>query len=442
LDTCPGPPFWRPISAKERFVNVGANRRIENHYKDANGDEGVLVGSDFVERPGFEIRLPHGAPNKRFGDYALANLRGVWGGQRKPDIIDFRKRSMYEIKPIYSYLKDKRKCIEQQASLFRDMAGLVREFVLAGGDQDPWSPENSKWKPDTVLTIDRDHKICTAYTDKAYQDFPGMIVYEVWERVSNEKKCAEAAALVVTAHDEAYDSLLPSAKQLKAMVGAYSSQDPEFVILAPAWLDELIKKSRQTRAERVLEKAYGGLPPFLDKRNPIGQFRDLSRKGPFAGQVSESTQRLIAGTALVVSVTGLLILVIVGGVALFLPEAAAGAAAGGGGTVIELTTAAKAGAVLSETFKNAAGIILIAGLVGATEARADTPTYSQTGAIRLVPLCQIAEYKGVRAALSSGMCIANAPGSPPSILDDIDIGDTVFLDSLLQVVIAKVRLCP
>jgi hypothetical protein len=40
------------------------------------------------------------------------------------------------------------------------------------------------------------------------------------------------------------------------------------------------------------------------------------------------------------------------------------------------------------------------------------------------------------------MCIANAPGSPPSILDDIDIGDTVFLDSLLQVVIAKVRLCP
>jgi hypothetical protein len=59
-----------------------------------------------------------------------------------------------------------------------------------------------------------------------------------------------------------------------------------------------------------------------------------------------------------------------------------------------------------------------------------------------VPLCQIAENKGVRAALSSGMCIANAPGSPPSILDDIDIGDTVFLDSLLQVVIAKVRLCP
>jgi hypothetical protein len=130
------------------------------------------------------------------------------------------------------------------------------------------------------------------------------------------------------------------------------------------------------------------------------------------------------------------------GVALFLPEAVAGAAAGGGGTVIELSTAAKAAAVLSETFRNAAGIILIAGLVGATESGGDTPTYSQTGAIRLVPLCQIAEYKGVRAALSSGMCIANAPGSPPLILDDIDIGDTVFLDSLIHVVIAKVRLCP
>ena len=212
MSTCPGPPFWRPVTAKERFINVGANRRIENHYKDANGDDGVLVGSDFVERPGLKINLPQGAPNRSFGDYALANLRALGAGSASRT-YRFRKRSIYEIKPIYSYLKDKRKCIEQQASLYRDMAGLVEQWVQEGGNQDPWSPENSKWKPDTVLTIDRDHKICTAYTDTAYRDFPGMIVYEVWERVGSEKKCAEAAALVVTAHDQAYDSLLPSAKR-------------------------------------------------------------------------------------------------------------------------------------------------------------------------------------------------------------------------------------
>src|SRR5690349_19686728 len=115
MDKCPGPPCWRPITADRRELSLPANQAIEGAYTVDNGEQGVLVGSQFEVGPRNEIRTPYrGTPNKEFADRLLSELRRrdkETSGQLKPDIIDFKSRAIYEIKPIVSFEKEKKRIV-------------------------------------------------------------------------------------------------------------------------------------------------------------------------------------------------------------------------------------------------------------------------------------------------------------------------------------------
>jgi hypothetical protein len=449
--------MWRPTVAWPREIWLPANQAIENAYKDSHTNNSVLVGTDFEE--GFirfpvqrEIRSPQNSHNKEFSDYLLKSLRGLGGGPRKPDIVDFDERSFYEIKPITSFTLRRAQAINQHLSLYRQADRIVDEFnqmkrnlgASKGGKlelQDPWVITNSKWMPPKCLTIpnfdNNQYKIETFATD--YTTDPncrGIIVYRVWRKLRKQDEEEQAAAkVVVKDQDQTYDNVIPSADVLRGLVGRYDPNEPDFLVIVPKYIDDAFK--RRTPVDVVQKVANLSIPPAFDRMNPIGQFRALSRMGPLATNHPEDL--LVVG-----AIVGVVML---GGAAIVLlaPEAIAAfggdAVAGGGGAeVISLAARRLASSAAAETIKKAAGIILIFGTIQA--ARADNISFSRVSAMRTIPLSSVAPYRSTNAALSSGLCIADSPENFPSAQSEIRVGDTVMFDSEPHCVVARIVAYP
>ena len=453
---CPTPPLWRPTTARPTPISKAANKAIEEAYRDQHGSHAVLVGSDFEE--GFaargimrEIRLPHNAPNKEFGDYLLENLKGRRGGPRKPDIVDFNDRAFYEIKPIHSFNDNKAKAINQHLSLYRMADDVVNEFNdmkrerTAPGSktlatQDPWVIENAKWMPPKCLIlpgVGGYFRLDTFATD--YNSDPncrGIIVYRVWKRVRNREEEAQVAAkVVVSEKNETYNKLLPAAADLPKVLGRYDPYEPDHLIIVPKYVHDAF--TTRPAVDIVQKAADLSVPPAFDRKTSIGQFRSLSRLGPFATNHPEDLLKM--GAILAVGVGGVALLVLAA------PEAAAGAGATaiveeGGATVISLAARRLAASAAAEAIKRAAGIILLFGTVQSV--RENDASFSRVGAMRAIPLSWVTPYKSTNSALSSGLCIADSPENLPSVQGDICVGDIVMFDSEPHSVVARLLAYP
>jgi len=435
---------------------MSANRAIEDAYKDQHGNHAVLVGSQFEE--GFmerriprEIRLPQGAHNKEFGDHLLEELRGPKGGPRKPDIVDFDDRAFYEIKPVDTFLWDRQKTVNQHTSLYRMADDVVDEFndrkraeTPIGSKrletEEPWVIENAKWKPPFCLTmpgLQGQYKLDTFATNYDLdRNCRGIIVYRVWKKYRKQEEEAQAAArVVVTDKDEAYNKLLPAPGDLPKIIGRYDPYEPEHLVIVAKYFDDAF--NRRPTVDIVQKVADSAVPPAFDRRNPIGQFRFLSRLGPFATNHPEDLLKI--GAMLVVGAAGLAVLVIAA------PEAGAGAGGAavieeGGATVISLAARRLAASAAAEAVKKAAGIILLFGTIQSI--RGNDVSFSRVGAMRAIPLNSVTPYKSTYSALSSGLCIADSPDQFPAVQGDIRVGDTVMFDSEPHSVVARLVAYP
>ena len=137
--------------------------------------------------PSQDVRLPRGAPNKRFGDLLLEKLRGI-SYQLRPDIIDFRDHSFYEIKTEAHAVANRAK-VCYQLSHYYDLTEQIRQ-QHGSNVEPPWNQDLASWKPLPILPFMgqlEDMFVCTAATD--YQAWPcGLVLYDVRKRKEEERE--------------------------------------------------------------------------------------------------------------------------------------------------------------------------------------------------------------------------------------------------------------
>ena len=441
----PGPPGWRPINASNEEVYRGANLAIEDAYKTAKSNQqGYLVGSDFDRNP--YLQLPRGAPNKRFGNVLLGELKGLVR-PRQPDIVDFVDRTFFEIKPVGTFRKSPTKTVEQLASLYATTEAIRVQF---GPTEEPaWHSDNVLWIPPDVLPMpgDPNQLVVTTYTKVAYATYmKGLIIYEVWEASQRKKKKTAVKSATITDQNSLFSTVLPKEIDIAKAIGEYDEDEPDYVIIAPRMLGKILDFDRR------FDRMYGaGVPPMFDRRQPRSQLRDILRLGPAVA----FTKDIVAAAPLVaiaLGINGLLLITTLG--IIVAPEVAAaavgGSEAGGGGAVISLAArrlameAAKAApelgkAALKEGPKIAAGVLLVVGTVA--KARPNQVEFSNIDMIRAVPASRVTAYKGTLSSLSSGMAICDPAGTFPTVAKPIEVGDTVMFDSQPNEIIAKVTVC-
>jgi hypothetical protein len=249
-------------------------------------------------------------------------------------------------------------------------------------------------------------------------------------------------AVRIVDRDTTYDELLPSTKELQAKIGAYDLWEPEFVVIVPLPFHDRFKKSRKVPGrptssgssnliDRVAERS---IPPFFDRRKPLAQYRRIPDR-----VVSAMAECL--STAECVILLGAIVVVVGAGLLLVGPEiAAASTATEVTGTVVSLAARQLAKKAVAETLAKAAGVLIIFGTI--SSARGDELSFAEINAVRVIPLSQVASFRGTHAALSSGLCISDPPGTVPSKGSEVQVGDTVVFDSQPHYVVAKLRAAP
>jgi hypothetical protein len=159
---------------------MAANSAIELAYGRDHPNHVVLYGSDFAsEGPGGTILLPKGVPDAARMNSLLRQLRGL-SNQRKPDIIDFTDRTMYEIKPAGS---------DVVVGLVQGQSPIaIANAIAAKEGMDPWHPEMCTWEPGHVLPYPGDptRRVCTGETDSSAAR--GLILYRVYRKASEEEE--------------------------------------------------------------------------------------------------------------------------------------------------------------------------------------------------------------------------------------------------------------
>ncbi len=164
---CPG----IPVSAKDRIIWMPANEVIETAYKNdprTGPVNSLFFGSQF--ETGRDVLPPAGFVKSKFAKILLKRLRGLVN-QRRPDIIDFHNRVMYEIKTVGNETQGR-----VQLESYYKIADEVRR-AYASDTEPPWKVEYATWYPPHVLPFPTDplNKIvCTRATD--HTRWPGLIL--------------------------------------------------------------------------------------------------------------------------------------------------------------------------------------------------------------------------------------------------------------------------
>jgi hypothetical protein len=452
MPDCPRAPFWRPIIGKPSTeVTKAANLAIEEAYRTEKGDSRALFGSQFEE--GFderriprEIRLPYDAPNKEFGDELLEQLRGPKGGPRKPDIVDFRDRAFYEIKPVRTFKNKKQETIRQHLSLYRNADSFVQEFNNKKREQtpvrsrtlpieDPWVIGNAKWKPPSCLTLPGlkgVYKLDTFNTD--YTTDPncrGIIIYRVWKKVRRrEEEEKQPVAVSVADLDRKYDKLIPDAAALRAAVGRYNVDEPEHIIIVPKHIDDRLGKQTLVDLSKSVQVGEKG-----------NRFSQPSMFSKIKTTISNHAY-LTAGAVIVVAASGVGLYLYLGvGVAAAAGAGAGEAAAeGAGAEIISLAARQALAEAAKEVAKKAASVLIVFGVV--KSAKANEVSFSSVETMKLIPASSVSPYKSTYSALSNGMCIADAPESFYSSEGNVCVGDHVMYDSKPHSVVATMTAYP
>lgn len=258
---CPG----TPIDAGDELIWRAANQAIESKYKGATGhqEDAILVGSDFERIQ--QIALPRGAPNSRFGNLLLQELRGLVN-QNKPDIVDFRNRKFYEIKTLTYAAQG----FNQVSDLYRKTEEIRRKY--AWDTEPPWVQDHENWYPPHVIEFPLDLTIpatlgkivCTQATD--YTRWPGLILYDVREITSRRRRQQPAVRYELQAFEPNYMEFARLFRaQLPKTVRFFDPDSPDYVIIVPRefFTLDLVRLKARKEWESIRMK----LPYFADTRN-------------------------------------------------------------------------------------------------------------------------------------------------------------------------------
>jgi len=417
---CPGFPAYQVISAGAREIYGPANEAIEGNYLATHpaSTNSILFGSQFIS--GRDIRVPQGAPNKRFANHLLENLRGI-SQQLRPDIIDFDRRVFYEIKT-EQYAEAHRNEVSYQLRHYYDLTELIRREY--GSDAEPpWDQEQASWKPLPILFMPGSKGkqfVCTAATD--YQVWPsGLVLYDVRQKTDDEEERA-VKSISLTDYDRDFAGIMPGQRKFKQTIAQFNPYLPEFVIIAPqgmyqAWKDEIA----DARFRRMYEVK---VPPFLNPKTTIGAFHRIG--WTMVGLTAAAYAALYMGVILLDP-------------AVFEVEAVAvgGAGAGGGAEVVSLAAyRAMLASSAAQQAAKAAGVLIVVGLVG--NANASQATIRDVTAVRVVPVEKFKPYRGQQAFSSSDDVPGEFLHTQETIQGQFKSGTTVLYDWEPYVIIARV----
>jgi hypothetical protein len=183
-------------SAKPKEIWMPANDAIEKAYLATPGIAGhaksIFFGSQY--ETGRDVRLPSDSPHREFGNYIISRLRGITN-QKRPDIIDFERQVIYEIKTV-RYAADG---MVQLADYYKQTNDIVSEGMRSHRwDKEnksgrrygtPWHEWDASWYPPHILGLDGSFGkqfVCTQATD--HSRFPGVLLYDVREFDDEEKR--------------------------------------------------------------------------------------------------------------------------------------------------------------------------------------------------------------------------------------------------------------
>ncbi len=380
---CPG----TTVSATDRTIWMPANEAIEMAYKNdlkTGPVSALFFGSQF--ETGRDVLPPAGVPNRKFAVTLLRNLRGLVH-QRRPDIIDFKLRVMYEIKTV-RYAQDG---LIQAGSYYTIADEIRREHAFSS--EPPWRAEYATWYPPHILPFPTDTLrtiVCTQATD--YKRYPAVILYDVRKLSEDERRkrrMKKVKAHRLVDHEPEFGELLPRLKsEMDQKVLEFDPENPEYVIIVPRrfYLDW-----QKMKTDQMVDKMRVPLPPFLDKRNPIGQFRSIGWTVIGITAAAYATLYVVAGASLLAPVAA--------GGAAAAGGGAAAAGGGGGAAVIPLAAfRALSSAPAAKPLAEAAGVLIVLGTIG--DARAESPTVSEVSSIRAVPVSDFRSRNGVQTAKS------------------------------------------
>jgi Domain of unknown function (DUF4157) len=411
---CPGTPL-KDLKPKE--INLPANQVIERAYKadprNIGHANGILVGSDFDG--GREILLPRGAPNQRFGNMLLKELRGLVR-QRQPDIIDFVSREIYEIKSVGWASSG-----SVQLESYRVVSDLIRlkhaDFYEAPWREGVWYPPHVLPLEDGALTGDR--IVCTQATD--YTRRPGLILYDVRLLNDEEKRRRRQHATVrvdVADFDRAFDEFWPALKkEIRRGIPFYDPYNPEYVIIVPS---EFYKARYEQWNDRQLDK-FARVKPSYDfggGHEVLGARRLLFVVSAFVAGVGVGVVVLVpvsvalapaavgagvatgvgaaATTGAVVETTATTGIIVETGAAATTAASAGGAAAG-----VDVAAVVARAAMAAPQVRNiAVGLGVLMVLATVKDAQAASRSVSNVSAIRAVPLADFRRSGGSPAASS------------------------------------------
>jgi hypothetical protein len=267
---CPGVPS--PGGASNKAVSLGASLAIRAAYLAAfpGSRDSVLFGEDFEGLGRLEIQLPRSSPHRKWGNYLLQRLRGKVK-QRRPDIIDFEQRTIYEIKTV-NYVTDGIVQVESYNKLAEEIR-VPSEFSHVVPS---WNPKTRPfWYPPHVLPLFGSPMgaliVCTQATDYTRPNQEGLILYEI--RMVNKKQ--RTRDIRVEDFDRAAIDLQPTVRaQLPKTVPFFDPMSPDYIIIAPQEFYSLdfVKRKYQEQLQRKWDLLGAPTPPFLNTRLPVGQF--------------------------------------------------------------------------------------------------------------------------------------------------------------------------
>lgn len=436
LDVCPGEPAWEVIPAGDQEIYDPANKIIEAAYlfEKADHADSILVGSQFTYGGKLEIQLPRGAPNKAFGNHLLGELRGIVQ-QLKPDIVDFKERVFYEIKTARDAGAHSAKVRNQLQHYYKLTEAIRQQYGAA--NEPSWNQVNATWTPPVILPLPGAVGkvfVCTSATNYSIWP-PGLVLYDVRKKKKEEdRKRLRIATVQPVARDNDATLLLRSPERVRAAMEDFSPYYPAFVAIAPTrfWQDWQ-KQMADERMRKTTEMLGAKLPPFLDKRSPIGQLHTL---GWALVGISAAAMAAVFWIPVLVEVFAAAGAVEAGSAVATGSAAAAGSAAADAQVVSLAAYRAMRASKAAIELSKAAGVLIVLGL-GRQAAAAGPVTVTNESAVRIVP---IEDFKPFQSTLADSS-VYDVPGDyvfkPSDIDHNFDVGKPVVYDSVQHTVIAQ-----
>lgn len=434
-------------------------RREEVHVRE---DE-VFHGGIYWDH---NFQVPGGRRvNRYFATELLNTVRG-WADDHRPDVIDFGNQQAYFFVPVVGVMAD----VGRGIRLFHDEVHRTERRL----NMRVWTAllAQSNWHPPHVLQfpINPERFVCTEATD--HNPPRGLILYDIRQEDTEEERQRRKRRVGnqhVTDADQAFAELSwDILSEMRNKITVYDPKYPDYVVIAPQEFYSAWGKRKAEERNNVIRDSYRLKPSYGD--SPAGHYvRGVKQQLYYAtlmiGGVSAGLVVVAASTV----AAGVFASGVRASASAAAPPAAGGAGAAASAAAAPVVAAAEAAPAVAaaeaevidmfawkaarEVTKKAvepavqnaaaaAGVLLLFGFVN--DARADTPTITQFGAIRAVAVADFfKDLSGVPGATSAfgprlpGRSIYSVTYTPEKAKGKFNLGMSVLFDGKPHRIIAQ-----